>query len=214
MKKLILTLALAALSVSAAHAATVIRMTLDDTLSANGTTLDGKSGAFRFGPINTGTYMGAFLFTSYYPYSDVIDIAAATAPLDWTAGFTFAGRAFLPYTTGPIVADITGGVLTFSSLPFAAYYNGSLDYYFNMTPDSAPTVLNLIQTGSDTYDYRIAFSHLITNVDDPSGDFVDLTAYWILEGTMSTAVPVPAAAWLMGSGLLGLAGVARRRRSV
>jgi hypothetical protein len=28
-----------------------------------------------------------------------------------------------------------------------------------------------------------------------------------------TEVPVPAAAWLMGSGLLGLAGVARRRRS-
>ena len=27
-----------------------------------------------------------------------------------------------------------------------------------------------------------------------------------------TAVPVPAAVWLMGSGLLGLVGVARRRR--
>ena len=33
-----------------------------------------------------------------------------------------------------------------------------------------------------------------------------------LEGTIS-AVPVPAAAWLFGSGLVGLAGVARRRRS-
>lgn len=31
--------------------------------------------------------------------------------------------------------------------------------------------------------------------------------------TVAPAVPVPAAAWLMGSGLLGLAGVARRRRS-
>ena len=32
------------------------------------------------------------------------------------------------------------------------------------------------------------------------------------EGTL-TQVPVPAAAWLMGSGLLGLVGVARRRRT-
>jgi len=31
--------------------------------------------------------------------------------------------------------------------------------------------------------------------------------------TITPAVPVPAAAWLMGSGLVGLAGVARRRRS-
>jgi hypothetical protein len=43
---------------------------------------------------------------------------------------------------------------------------------------------------------------------------------WVLDGAagkisyVSTApVPVPAAAWLMGSGLLGLIGVARRRRS-
>ncbi|HHJ16538.1 MAG TPA: VPLPA-CTERM sorting domain-containing protein, partial [Gammaproteobacteria bacterium] len=33
-----------------------------------------------------------------------------------------------------------------------------------------------------------------------------------LEGTVG-AVPVPAAAWLFGSGVVGLAGVARRRRN-
>ncbi|VAW68717.1 hypothetical protein MNBD_GAMMA09-1862 [hydrothermal vent metagenome] len=33
-----------------------------------------------------------------------------------------------------------------------------------------------------------------------------------LEGVVSTTVPVPAAVWLFGSGLLGLAGVARRRK--
>jgi hypothetical protein len=36
----------------------------------------------------------------------------------------------------------------------------------------------------------------------------------VYEGTLAGHVPVPAAAWLFGSGLLGLVGVARRRRTV
>lgn len=42
-------------------------------------------------------------------------------------------------------------------------------------------------------------------VEDPSSDFA-----FQVGGTIS-AVPVPAAVWLFGSGLLGLAGIARRR---
>jgi len=34
-----------------------------------------------------------------------------------------------------------------------------------------------------------------------------------LEGTVTSAVPIPAAAWLFGSGLLGLAGIARRKKT-
>lgn len=37
---------------------------------------------------------------------------------------------------------------------------------------------------------------------------------WYNYSFSGTAVPVPAAAWLFGSGLMGLAGVARRRRAV
>ena len=33
-----------------------------------------------------------------------------------------------------------------------------------------------------------------------------------LNGTAATVIPVPAAVWLFGSGLLGLVGVARRKK--
>ena len=57
------------------------------------------------------------------------------------------------------------------------------------------------------------------NYTSPLGDFVsinlsfasgtDLLGHW--DATTFTVVPVPAAVWLFGSGLLGLVGVARRK---
>jgi len=46
----------------------------------------------------------------------------------------------------------------------------------------------------------------------PSGPFLGFFYTLRLEGTVA-AVPVPAAVWLFGSGLIGLAGVARRRKA-
>lgn len=202
---------------SGAQADAVIGMTLADVFNNNNTATaaddvlgtDGRSGAFRFGPINA-TYTGASLFGP--ANGGVIDMSAATAPTEWTNGFVFAGSPFQPFTTGPIVADITGGVLTVSSLPFAGYYVGA-DFVFNMTPDAGTiNVLNLVQIGANDYAYRIGFSHEITEADDPSFTYVGFNANWMLEGVMTT-VPEASTYGMMLAGL-GLVGFAVRRRKM
>jgi hypothetical protein len=54
--------------------------------------------------------------------------------------------------------------------------------------------------------------------DYGTAGFANWTAEWYYVGTLSgftppTVIPVPAAVWLFGSGLLGLVGVARRKKS-
>lgn len=59
----------------------------------------------------------------------------------------------------------------------------------------------------DTYTLDYA---AVVPMDDPS-NFGGVSYALHLEGTVGAAVPVPAAVWLFGSGLLGLVGVARRK---
>ena len=60
---------------------------------------------------------------------------------------------------------------------------------------------------NDTYSLDYA-----TNVPADSSDFPGVAYKIHLEGSVG-AVPVPAAVWLFGSGLLGLVGIARRKKA-
>jgi hypothetical protein len=219
-KKTALALALS-VAATGAHALAVIGMTLGDTINAATASAgtDAKSGAFKFAPIlsgvNNATYaLGTSLFTGNVN-GGVINLAGADAnsqnPANaFTTGFTFAGSNFGPDTTGAIVADITGGVLSVSSLPWGGFFL-SANFQFNLPPDPGTLVVdNLISVGGGVYDYRMHWSHVITSQDDPSFTYVGFNANWVIEGTMTT-VPEASTYGMMMAGL-GLVGVAARRR--
>ena len=65
-------------------------------------------------------------------------------------------------------------------------------------------------------DYHTGDALLRGNGTVLNGDFTDWTVFFEIQGrdplAASSAVPIPAAVWLFGSGLMGLIGVARRRK--
>lgn len=98
--------------------------------------------------------------------------------------------------------DDVAGTITVDMSSWFAFWNGN-DF-------------NQGGTATGTYDantgaFTIGWSSLIVG-----GSFDGNTGYWELSGVANTStseVPVPAAVWLFGSGLIGLAGIARRRKA-
>ena len=122
---------------------------------------------------------------------------STSLPIDWTpAGVTPWGTYTFP--TIKITDVVAVGVPGFSS--GSGYIVGLIPYGVNTELDSS---LGGLQ--SDIYDS----SRQGTFIADPSV----IDAQGALIFSAASAVPVPAAIWLFGSGLIGLIGIARRKKS-
>jgi hypothetical protein len=126
---------------------------------------------------------------------------STTAGLDFSGwSVTWNGIGDIPMGGGfQDCGTSTDGICQTGTFPDVAgtYNNGT---------GIATFTWNGVDGGAYTLDYQG-----IVPQGDPS-NFGGVLYGLHLEGTVSV-IPVPAAAWLFGSGLIGLAGVARRRRN-
>jgi len=132
-------------------------------------------------------------FTMYDPTGAVVG-GSATVTGDPTVGMTSPTAFFgFKWTAHDLVN--TGG----------NNYDAPFDWGATA---NIPVVLNWGITGTN-YETLDGDSNGIPGTAMTAGPFTGFSPYF----NVTTAVPIPAAAWLFGSGLLGLVGVARRRRN-
>ena len=150
----------------------------------------------------------------------VYSLTGAPVTIDLSTGSTFGISEITPcigpcdavtVTTGAFTATADDVVGTFTTSP------ATLDVLIDFDAGYGPASIDLslwsfpVTLAYNTFDNTFNIAWGIYN---PNQDGYIVDANMFLGGSIETSViPVPAAAWLFGSGLLGLIGVARRKKA-
>lgn len=120
---------------------------------------------------------------------------------DWTATGTGTARIDLEYLYNATVLNWQAGE------------TGVSRSYVSLLLDGTSNQTDALHFFYNTNDTSGGFANLALNFDVTSGQRGTFTVSVASDAIAVAPVPLPAAAWLLGSGLLGLGGFARRRRS-
>ncbi len=172
--------------------------------------------------VNTGTASALSETTIYYLGDSISDVADPAGGLALDQGDDYFGinLSFLAPTLGSSAGNLYGeGVYSATGETSFEIFFPVLEGRWGGDFASLGSYNNAGVTffGSlDGNNFTMWAEHQINFREDFSGA-IEGTAQWYYVGTIDgfvppSAVPVPAAVWLFGSGLLGLAGVARRRK--
>jgi len=142
------------------------------------------------------------------PPPDVLTEAARLPVGRIAPGFLFAKFPFVPVTFDPsstpggsdevasepsgfVTVSGTTALLTMESLPFGGLYESNAPNLFFLDPDEGTFNGVITQVNDDdngttrTFNYQMTWNHLITDIEDPTGQFVNFDAFWRLEGVIT-----------------------------
>lgn len=137
-------------------------------------------------------------------------------PFDFYGTLTYVGTNPVSYQSGNSfaapTADISNCVGTSCTLSvdlssWEVMWNGSAFQQGPRPVNTGPFVPAVGTYDTATHAYSLTWTSQISG-----GPFNSVIGHWHLDGTIVRPVPLPGAVWLFGSGLLGLLGLARRRR--
>jgi len=131
----------------------------------------------------------------------------------YAGGVPVAGMG-VPFITAPVLEAQWGGTW----FPLGSAFVGAVGIDTALGLNFVADITSVVTVGSvTTFSFHMYANELIDASEDPgSAGFAGWTAQWHQQGTGTytapNAIPVPAAVWLFGSGLLGLVGIARRKK--